>query len=366
MRIHASGETVPQDMQFLAGIYDLKYVMVYPESGDIVIAGPAGKWEIDQEGRAVNSQTGRPVLRLDDLVVCLRNAWEGDGTFGCSIEPRAENLTGVKTFLDSTKLKGKAWSDKLRELMGQQDIIVHGIDARSHAGQVIVEADYRMKLLGMGLEETINEVPSYLDRVTADDEGNLPPMDVVRWWFTMNYEGIASDEQGELFELRGQGVKVLSETEFLNEQGERVHTGKAVGPTLEFATDFTEHFGKLAQKYSVYGELENVFDLSLAANLIRQKNLANKINWTPTYFASPNSSTDFAYQVSLDQTPEMVDTVMNERTFRQTVGSQRLIHRILGVSGGVEFDSNPLTSKVQVDETMESVDQYGDSDIWNR
>ena len=35
---------------------------------------------------------------------------------------------------------------------GKQDIEVYGLDPRTRAAQVIVEADYRMKLVGMGLE----------------------------------------------------------------------------------------------------------------------------------------------------------------------------------------------------------------------
>lgn len=365
MRNVASGNKVSDELKYLGGIYDLQYVMVYPESGDVVIAGPAGPWEIDDEGRAVNVETGRPVLLLDDLVVCLRNAWEGNGTFGCSIEPRGANLVAVKDFLDTTKLKGNAWSEELRDLMGQQDITVHGIDARTHAGQVIVEADYRMKLLGMGLEETITEVPSYLDRVKIGDDGSVPPMDVVRWWFTMNYDGIVASPEGDIFELKGQAVKVLSESEFLNDQGERVHTGKSSEPTGAFARDFTKHFPKLTAKYSIYGELENVFDLSLAANLIKQKRLAEKAGWTPTYFTTKNADRNFIYNVALEETPKTVDTIMNEKTVRQKVGSKRLVHRILGVSGGVEFDANRYTRAVKVDDSIETVKSQLKTESWN-
>ncbi len=349
MKLHASGQQPTEELKNLGGIYDLQYVMVYPETGDLVIAGPAGPWRIDEEGRTVNIETGRPVLQLDDLVVCIRNAWEGNGTFGCSIDPRQENLADVQKFLSETKLKGETWSETFREKMGQQDITVHGIDARTHAGQVIVEADYRMKLIGMGLEETIHEVPSYLDRVQADENGKLPPVDVIRWWFTMNYDGISASPTGDVFQLNGSAVKVQSETEFLNDRGERVHTGKSQGPTLEFAQDFTEHYQSLVNKYSIYGELENVFDLSLAANLIKQKGLANQVGWTPTFFASPQSNQGFSFFVSMEAQPTVVDSVINERVFRQTIGSRKLKHRILGVSGGVEFDANDYVSDIKVD-----------------
>ena len=47
--------------------------------------------------------------------------------------------------------------------MGKQDITVEGLDPQTRAARVIVEADYRMKLVGMGLEEGVLGVTSYLE-----------------------------------------------------------------------------------------------------------------------------------------------------------------------------------------------------------
>ena len=68
----AEGLAPSEVMSNLAGIYQVEYLMVYPETGDIVLAGPAGDWKTNAEGRVVNAETERPVLQLDDLVVLLR------------------------------------------------------------------------------------------------------------------------------------------------------------------------------------------------------------------------------------------------------------------------------------------------------
>ena len=47
------------------------------------------------EGRFVDDK-GAPVLNLDDLVVTLRNAITSRGQFGCSIDPRKDNLAAAK------------------------------------------------------------------------------------------------------------------------------------------------------------------------------------------------------------------------------------------------------------------------------
>ncbi len=106
----AQGLDIDPTMENLAGLTEVKYIMAFPETGDIVIAGPAGPWRQDATGRAVNLESGKPVLQLSDLVVCLRNAWANDGKFGCAITPRQANLAATQQFLATSKLKGNAWT----------------------------------------------------------------------------------------------------------------------------------------------------------------------------------------------------------------------------------------------------------------
>ncbi len=60
-------------MKYLAGLRRIQYVFVYPETGDLVIAGPAGDWTTGPENRIISIDTGDPVVRLDDLVVVFRH-----------------------------------------------------------------------------------------------------------------------------------------------------------------------------------------------------------------------------------------------------------------------------------------------------
>ncbi len=346
----ATGREPSEVMNALAGIHRIKYVLVYPDTGDIVIAGPAGDWTVNHEGRRVNSETGLPVLNLDDLVVCLRNAYEEHGRFGCTIDPRKENLADTKQFLAESKLTGAAWRTKLRETLGKQDIHVYGIDPQSRAARVMVEADYRMKLVGMGLEEGTLGVSSYLDSVELGPDGNPPPSDVVRWWFTLNYDAVRATEAHDAFEIHGQGVKVLSEKELLTERGERVHTGKTDGPAREFAHSFTKHFDVLAAKYPVYAELRNVFDLALLTALMRAEDLPGQVDWHMTHFGPAKDDQSVRYQVELDTAAKEVDSVMNHRSIKRG----NVIHTVVGVSGGVSVDTGQLVSRDAI-----KTDDYG-------
>jgi hypothetical protein len=334
-------------MKCLAGLTHIQFVMIDPDSGEVIIAGPAGGWKSDDQGRSVSVVDGQPVLSLDDFVVCLRNAYAESGKFGCAIVPRKKNLAATKEYISTSTKRGKAFQDGLRNALGQQDIDVFGIPSTSHAARVLVEADYHMKLVGMGIEPSIPSVASYLQRVKLDANGNPPPMDVVRWWFALNYDQLIANESKTLFEFRGPGVKVLAETEFINRDGDRIHTGKAVGPTATFARDFTEHFETLADVYPVYNELKNVFDLAIVANLMREYELADSVQWNMPFFVS-TADADAAPADGLNlekfDVAETVESVMNRHTIRDRRNGETTVHTLIGVSGGVSFDAGEFVN----------------------
>ena len=55
----AQGKPVNEMMHNLAGIYEIRFLTVLEETGDIVIAGPAGAWEVNDQGRPVNIENGQ-------------------------------------------------------------------------------------------------------------------------------------------------------------------------------------------------------------------------------------------------------------------------------------------------------------------
>jgi hypothetical protein len=346
-RRRADGKPLDSSMLTLAGLQRVRYVFVYPESGDIVLAGPAGNWAVDPDGRILSTKTGEAVVRLDDLLVLLRRGnGSADSFFGCSINPRQEALAKTQVFLASSSQsplqpgRRKQWLGQLRDTVGKQDIEVFGIDPASRVAGVLIEADYHMKLVGMGLVDGVDGVESYLDSVgeVAAATGTSPPaMSVLRWWFALNYDDIRSTAAGDAFELVGQGVRVLSENELLAEQGRRVHTGQSDALNRQFAEAFTENFSELAAKYPVYGELRNIFDLAMSVALIDSEGLAKRADWQPGLFADPE-------QLRLPQVavPRQVETVVNHRVVNRR-------HIIAGVSGGVMVAPRDVLGQVSAD-----------------
>jgi hypothetical protein len=267
--------------------------------------------------------------------------------FGCAITPRAESLAKAQQYLNATSgrpipsNRRDAWLEDLRRQMGAQKIEVSGIDPRTRAAQVLVEADYRMKLIGLGLEEGTVDVPSYLDLIEVAKGASPPPMDVLRWWFVMNYDAVLTDVNRGVFELRGQGVRVLSENELLTAQGERVHTGKSEVLNQEFTGNFTQHFEGLTVKYPIYAELRNIFDLALVGAICRAEDLLGQVGWSAACLRDPQQ-----FLVELGVAPTTVETVANHRVINK-------VHIVGAVSGGVDANPKPLVTgdAIRIDRT---------------
>jgi hypothetical protein len=264
-----------------------------------------------------------------------------EAQFGCLITPRQEGLARLKAFAQnppaqlSSKADRQRWCAQLREQLGRQDIEVYGLDPRTRAACVMIEADYRMKLVGMGLEEGVPGVKSYLELIQIPPGGSPPPMSVLRWWFTLNYQAVVADKDHRAFSFEGQGVKVESENERLTAEGKRIHTGESEDLNAQFAHSFTEHFEALAEKYPIYADLRNLCDLALVGTLLREENLPNKINWHLALFGNPE-----AFPTSLGNPPKEVDSVVNFRVITDTARNRT--HTVVGVSGGVTIRPTSL------------------------
>src|SRR5690606_11386023 len=123
---------------------------------------------------------------------------DGQASFGCSIDPRAENLKAVQEFVATSQSRGplspsgvRGWANKIAKILGAQDITVTGIPADSRVARVLVEADYRMKLIGLGKLKNNARIPSYFDLLAKDPSLASGRLDALRWWLTLQCEAVA-------------------------------------------------------------------------------------------------------------------------------------------------------------------------------
>jgi hypothetical protein len=268
-------ELLPDDIRFLAGIQRIQYVLVYPEEHDIVLAGPGEGWKVDEEGNIVGVTTGRPVLRLEDLLVAFRtvdNARQGGIT--CSIDPTTEGRQRLEALSANRRGSGAPPLAAMRRALGPQQITLTGVPADSHLARILVSSDFHMKRIGMDLEPSpIKALPSFIDMLKHDTSATSP---TPRWWLACDYEPLGRSEDGLAFELRGRGVKCMAEDEIVDAEGKVTGTGAANAISQKWADLMTQHFDELAAKEPAFGELRNVMDLCVVAALIAKEQLLAK------------------------------------------------------------------------------------------
>lgn len=329
----AEGLPVPETMAQLAGLSQVKYVFLYPESNEIVLAGPAEGWQYNAQGQPVSLTNGRPTLQLDDLVTVLRTFAKGEADFGCSINTRESGVRALTEYVQKSQAKGalsstavRGWVNALQNKLGRQDVEVWGVPADSRAARVIVEADYRMKLIGIDKLNAGKEIPSYFDLLPVAQQKNIQTMDALRWWLTMKYDAVMHSADKTAFEIQGSSVLCQSENQLLTADGKHIPTGQSEATNRLFAENFTANYDKLSARDLVFADTQNVFDLALVSALIQEQNLDGRAKWDMGSFAPNGIYTPAKYAV-----PKEIDSVVNHRVYN---GKDIVVQ----VAGGVKGD----------------------------
>ena len=329
-------KAIPPEMLTLAGLQRIQYVLVVPptdqQPGDLILAGPAGNWRTDDDGIIVSQDHGQPVVRIDDLLTLWRRSNPTE-PFGVTINPTEAGLAKMQNYLTTSttkpikRSKRDAWVDGIRQSVGKQSVQFFNLQPDSHVAKILLTADYHMKCVGMGLAGPVKGVESYLETVKLGPDGKVPPMSVLRWWFAMNYQPVAVSKNNQVFELSGVGAKVLSENQLMAARGKRIRTGKSEALNKRFADSFSRQFDSICKQYPLYGELRNVFDVSMTLALIEKQGLLDRAQWQPTLLLD-----QVALQLPKVAVASEVDTIANYEVLNKKV-------IVAGVSGGVWVDS---------------------------
>lgn len=330
---------LPDEIRFLAGLQRIQYVFVYPEEGDIVLAGPGEGWKVRDDAVVVGVTTDRPVIQLDDLLVAFRSAKKAaEMPISCSIDPTEEGRKNLDALIAEMQRKRVTFNPAIPEMyakaLGPQQITVTGVPADSHLARVLVAADYRMKRIAMHLDPSpVKSLPSFLQmqqQKKAVSDNMMP-----RWWLACNYEPLAKAEDGLAWELRGPGVKCMTEDDFVA-NGKVEGSGKSNPVALAWANKMTEVYDELAQKDAVFGELRNVMDLCVVAALIEKEGLLAKAALTlPTIMGAESE---------LHHEPWSAPKTVSTQSSFLKVGREYIIT----ASGGVEVTSWEVADKSAV------------------
>jgi hypothetical protein len=276
LEARSSGQPLPEEMLFLAGLQRIEYVFVYPEHQDIVIAGPAEGWNVRQDASVVGQQSNRPVVRLEDIVTAFRTVEAArQQPISVSIDPTPEGSVRLENFLKQFPVvrqgfNASALEPGMREAFGPQQVKFTTVSTDTRMAQTLVAADYRMKLLAMHLESSpVAGLPSYLELIRNAPASKTQP----RWWIACDYDAILHSDDKLAWQLDGRGVKAMTEEEFIDKAGNRAAANRVNKLAQKWADAFTAKFDELCTHNTSFGELRNVIDMNVVATVIAAHHL---------------------------------------------------------------------------------------------
>lgn len=341
------------DLRYLAGMTRIEYVFVYPEEGDVVIAGPAEGYMLDLASRPVGISSGRAVLELQDLITALR-AFPAQSdqptTISCSIDPTQEGLQRMRQYIATvsghvTPGDAERYAAGLRESLGMQAVSISGISPKSHFAQVLVEADYRMKLIGIGLEKPPVRIQTFIEKASPTDVARNA---LQRWYFVPNYDSVRVSEDLLAMQVVGQGVKLESEDEHVLADGRRQQSRRVDHASQVFTQSFTKQYAKLAEVVPVYAQLRNMIDLAIVAAFLREYDAYGRSGWMATLFQDPNRLDVNTYPV-----PKRVESAVNVVWKGNTL--------MTPIGGGVNIQADQAFSEDRL-----AYDETGQMDVRRR
>lgn len=288
-RRNLAGQPLDDAVRHLAGLQRATHVFCLPEQGEVIIAGPAEGWFVDPAGRTVGISTGAPVLLLEDLVVALRAFPPGSAQrpfLGCTIDPPVEGLARLREFQKTIpQTVGVAQRAEvaryvtrgIQDSLGMAEVRVFGISPATHFAQVLVEADYRMKCIGIGLEPPPVKMTTFFAALDSPKSSSLQ-----RWWFTPRYNGLVVSADRRAVRFDGLGVQLLTEDKVLGPDGKILGTAAPTGASLAYTKSFTDKFESIAAASPVYAQLRNMMDMAIAAAFLRKHDYYGQTGWKAT------------------------------------------------------------------------------------
>ena len=338
-----SGGRLPAEIRYLAGLTGIDYVFVDKEKNDIVLAGPAEPWKLSETGSVVGKDSGKAILLLEDLIVSLRMVSQDlHSGISCSIEPTDEGRQRLNSFLQRIQLRPgqnpSIYEAGMKQAFGAQTIRLAGVDPNSRYACTLVAADYQMKRLAMSLVDSpVKGLPSYLQMARNSAHlGNQNP----RWWMECNYESLTRNEEGTVWKLTGQGVKTKTEQDKISDDGSATAAGKSDKVAQAWADTMTERFESLAAQMPIFGELQNIMDMTVVSTLIVQEQLEQQSGLDLTVMRDESTV----------QTPEYEapQTVSPECSFIKGRSGW-----VVTASGGVSVDAISVIRSQKVDAELD-------------
>ncbi len=324
---------LPPEVLLLGGLERVTHVFVDPDGKDVILAGPADRIAVAADSTFVGAASRRPLLHLEDFIVSLRAIDAArQGGIECSIDPNPIGIAKLEAFLSQQRTIGRdpqAVMRGMEDALGPQTVRVGGVPGDSRFARVLVAADYRMKRIGMGLDESgVDGLPSYLALVPAGGRASSMP----RFWLEADYDPIARDADELAWRIDGRRMKCVSENDLAGRNGIERGAGRRDAVAERWCEAMTTHYDALAAKQPVFAELVNCVDLAVVAALIQGRQLDKRAGLDISLLLDAKKLPMAKHGV-----PEEIPTV--------ATGVKKGTNWVLSASGGIQFQPWEFATK---------------------
>jgi len=327
---------LPIEVRYLAGLRRIDEVVLVPNDNDAILIGPAAGWTQLPSGDIVDPETHRPLLELDDLAIALRfsTASSRPSSFiGCSIDPTDNGLKRYARYL--RKLKGPLDSQRfptlvkgMQQAMGLQDVRIFGVPDTSRFACKLVVADYFLKRVAMGFDRPpIKGWVSYMDLLSKAGKNAVRRQH--RFWFVATHNNISRSPDHRIWHFNGPGLIVRTAATTSNTSDK----SKASPVATRMAQHLTDNFPLLAKHIPVFGELENLARLAVAAEIVANAPIVGpNTRWQSRVLVDPK-----LYSPETSRVPRHVPSLAVIRKARGR-------NWIMSISGGVKLEPPPIAT----------------------
>lgn len=302
-----SNKPLPNELKYLQGLTQIRYILLYPDEKDLLIAGPAEEIDASNPMQPRGKLTGRPILQLDDLITALRRASGPDARkpFGCSIDPPPNAVDRAQAVLQRVGSSDRALlAREMAREMGPQQVRLFGAPPDSRLAFICVAADYQLKRYTTVVD------PFPLAGIGHPIDNSRPAGN--GFWFEVNYDKLLVSPDNTAYEIRGPRLKLQAGAIPFDTKG-------ATERAKAWTANVNKNIPALAAAVPIYADLQNIADLSLLASLIQKDKLAQRANWDTSWLLNPANYTPKSIPI-----PRTCDTIVNYAAGSLTAGGVSL------------------------------------------
>jgi len=294
-----------------------------------------------------------PGLRSDELRLMINNVRRGSQDPYCSLDPINENVVAfekakekIPSRADSKELE--AYLNYLIEVWGPQQVVVGGVPDSSHHAYTMLEADYTMKKMSLGLQ-TVTPISSTLEMVSEDtSEGSdAAYQSSSRFWFVCREGHPELLHEEDITTIDELDVIIQTHAQGLNRQGELVDVEKVYPVSETWARRFSEYFPATAVQVKEFAELENQYRLLALFKAMKYQGHMDDVREVLDLFYQT-----CAY-VRVHPIPETYKGLGNWSFERN---ERRFYHQIS--TGGVNMNPKVNSNQVEKRESLSDTRQY--------